>query len=285
MIRRLLSRAAGDRAGSHHRRSPLGSAIAIMIPTPTDRARSYPTAFPGPWAVLAIVQRAAQGSRAAGPDRRWPSSPSCWFLDRTLLGQTVKAGASQSVWPGSRASSPKLRLHPGLGASAAVLSTLSMILIGGRGLDRRRLPDPRPQHAGRRPWSLPCFARLRSFRATVLAAVWSSVWLKASSTSTSSTSPALGRLSVLRRGPGGRVAAVAGARRRVEAAFSFTPPAETIPARLKAMFWVRHLDRAASCSSVLVAAVAPAGRHRSRRACCSTPRSLAFAICACRSRC
>ena len=87
------------------------------------------------------------------------------------------------------------------------------------------------------------------------------------------------------RGPGRGAGSSPGSGGEGESAFSFTPPVETIPARLKAQFWVRNLDRVVLLVFAGRRRRHPARSSRSRPGCCSTPPSPPSPSARCRSPC
>src|SRR6516165_8104795 len=106
----------------------LAQAIAIEIPQPSDSSAHYPTAFNGTWMIAGVNVRGAD----LGVLILVPVSVILlmWFLDRTMIGKTVKACASNPPLARLSAISPKL-VSTMVWALAAALSTLSVVLIAG----------------------------------------------------------------------------------------------------------------------------------------------------------
>ena len=163
-----------------------------------------------------------------------------WFLNRTLLGRTVKASAGNPDLARLSGISPKI-VSTFVWSISGLLATVSMILVGGLEGSASSLQALGPNTL-LRALVAAVIARLSSFRVALAAAlviglaqsvlrfnfldqpglvdllllivVLVAVWLQS------------------RHGSADQ-----------EGAFSFTPRVEAIPERLKSIFWVRHLDR------------------------------------------
>ena len=163
-----------------------------------------------------------------------------WFLNRTLLGRTVKAAAGNPDLARLSGISPKT-VSTLVWAITGLVGTLSMILVGGLEGSASSLQSLGPNTL-LRALVAAVIARLTSFRVALVAAlaigvgqsllrfnflaqpglvdvlllviVLVAVWLQSRTTA-----------------------------REPESAFSFTPRVEAIPERLRTKFWVRHLNR------------------------------------------
>src|SRR6516164_5543445 len=120
----------------------LAQAISIEIPQPSDSSAHYPTAFNGTWTVAGVNVRGAD----LGVLILVPVSVILlmWFLDRTMIGKTVKACASNPPLARLSGISPKL-VSTMVWALAAVLSTLSVVLIAGESSTAAGLATLGPQ--------------------------------------------------------------------------------------------------------------------------------------------
>ena len=92
-----------------------------------------------------------------------------WFLDRTMIGKTVKACATNPSLARLSSISPKL-VSTMVWALAAVLSTLSVILIAGESSTAAGLATLGPQTLSE-ALAAAVIAGMRSFRVAVIAAV------------------------------------------------------------------------------------------------------------------
>src|SRR3974390_3228094 len=145
----------------------LAQAIAIEVPQPSDSSAHYPTAFNGSWTLAGINVRGAD----LGVLILVPVSVLLliWFLDRTMIGKTVKACASNRPLARLSAISPKY-VSTMVWALAAVLSTLSVVLIAGESSTAAGLATLGPQTLSE-ALAAAVIAGMRSFRVAVIAAV------------------------------------------------------------------------------------------------------------------
>jgi ABC-type branched-subunit amino acid transport system ATPase component/ABC-type branched-subunit amino acid transport system permease subunit len=175
-----------------------------------------------------------------------------WFLNRTLLGRTVKAAAGNPDLARLSGISPK-NVSTFVWAITGLVATLSMVLVGGLEGSATSLQSLGPNTL-LRALVAAVIARLTSFRTALVAAlaiglgqsllrfnfldqpglvdvlllvvVLAAVWLQSRHAGTEEESP-----------------------------FSFTPRVEKVPQRLRTSFWVRHIDRVVLLA-VLAGAVA-----------------------------
>jgi ABC-type branched-subunit amino acid transport system ATPase component/ABC-type branched-subunit amino acid transport system permease subunit len=162
-----------------------------------------------------------------------------WFLNRTMLGRSVRAAAGNPDLARLSGISPRMRSTL-VWALGGFVATVSMILIGGFQGTTSSFQDLGPNTL-LRALIAAVIARLTSFRTALIAALVIGV-VQEIIQFNFLDQPGLTDVLLL------VVALIAvwlqsRSSGEGESAFSFTPPVETIPARLKAMFWVRNLDR------------------------------------------
>lgn len=176
-----------------------------------------------------------------------------WFLNRTLLGRTVRAAAGNADLARLSGISPKL-VSTFVWSAAGLVATVSMILIGGLEGSAASLEALGPSTL-LRALAAAVIAKLTSFRVALVAAV--AIGLGQS----------ILRFNVVDQ-PGlvdmvllvvVLVAVWLQTRnaRRVDEVFNFTPKVDRLPAELQHRFWIRHLDRSILLVLVAGAAVLP----------------------------
>ncbi len=176
-----------------------------------------------------------------------------WFLNGTMLGRSVRAAASNGDLARLSGISPRMRSTL-VWAIGGLVATVSMILIGGLEGTTSSFTDLGPNTL-LRALIAAVIARLDSFRAALLAGLAIGV-VEALIQFNLLDQPGLvdvllflvALVAVWLQSRGGGEG---------EAAFSFTPPVATIPARLKPKFWVRNLDRVVLLAGLAVAIVVP----------------------------
>jgi ABC-type branched-subunit amino acid transport system ATPase component/ABC-type branched-subunit amino acid transport system permease subunit len=250
----------------------LAQAIAIEIPQPSDSSAHYPTAFTGAWTLAGINIRGAD----LGVLILVPLSVALliWFLDRTMIGKTVKACASNPSLARLSAISPKL-VSTMVWALAAVLSTLSVVLIAGESSTAAGLATLGPQTLSE-ALAAAVIAGMRSFRVAVIAAVAIGV-IQSVLTFNFLAVPGITDLLLF-------VAvfvAVIFAKRESgeEQVFAFSPRANPIPERLRSIWWARNIDKGGILLLGLLAVLLPVVVTAPSRQQLYTA-VLAFAICA-----
>jgi len=250
----------------------LAQAIAIKIPQPTDASAHFPTAFTGGWTVAGINVRGADlGVLILVPA---VAAALAWFLDRTMIGKTVKACAANPSLARLSAISPKL-VSTMVWAIAAALSTLSVVLIAGQTSTAAGLATLGPQTLSE-ALAAAVIAGMRSFRVAVLAAIAIGVIQSVLSYNFLATPGITDLLLFI-----AVFIAVIFAKREGDDAgvFSFSPRAHPIPERLRAMWWARHIDKGGIIVLGLIAIVLPIVVTEPSRQQLYTA-VLAFAICA-----
>ena len=107
----------------------IAEAIAYKIPQPTSLSLHYPSAINGLWTVAGVQMRGSDLSILIIVPVTLIALT--WFLDRTTIGRTVKACASNPQLARLSSISPKI-VSTLVWALAAGLSTLSIVLIAGQ---------------------------------------------------------------------------------------------------------------------------------------------------------
>jgi ABC-type branched-subunit amino acid transport system ATPase component/ABC-type branched-subunit amino acid transport system permease subunit len=250
----------------------LAQAISIEIPQPSDASAHYPTAFSGMWSLAGVSVRGAD----LGVLVLVPVSVLLliWFLDRTVIGKTVKACASNPALARLSGISPKW-VSTMVWALAAVLSTLSVVLIAGETSTAAGLASLGPQTLAE-ALAAAVIAGMRSFRVAVLAAVVIGV-LQSVLTYNFLAVPGITDLLLFIA----VFVAVIFAKREggEEQAFAFSPRANPIPERLRTFWWARNIDKGGILLLGLVAVLLPIVVTEPSRQQLYTA-VLAFAICA-----
>jgi ABC-type branched-subunit amino acid transport system ATPase component/ABC-type branched-subunit amino acid transport system permease subunit len=250
----------------------LAQAIAIKIPQPSDSSAHYPTAFNGTWTVGGVNVRGAD----LGVLILVPVSVLLliWFLDRTMIGKTVKACASNPPLARLSAISPKY-VSTMVWALAAVLSTLSVVLIAGESSTAAGIATLGPQTLSE-ALAAAVIAGMRSFRVAVLAAVVIGV-LQSVLTYNFIAVPGITDLLLFIA----VFVAVVFARREggEEQVFAFSPRANPMPERLRSIWWARNIDKGGILLLGLLAVLLPIVITEPSRQQLYTA-VLAFAICA-----
>jgi ABC-type branched-subunit amino acid transport system ATPase component/ABC-type branched-subunit amino acid transport system permease subunit len=250
----------------------LAQAISIKIPQPSDASAHYPTAFNGTWTVAGVNVRGADLAVLI----LVPVSVTLlmWFLDRTMIGKTVKACASNPPLARLSGISPKL-VSTMVWALAAVLSTLSVVLIAGESSTATGLATLGPQTLSE-ALAAAVIAGMRSFRVAVIAAVVIGVaqtMLTYNFLAVPGITDLLLFIAVF--------VAVIFARREggEEQVFAFSPRANPIPERLRSIWWARNIDKGGILLLGLLALLLPVVVTEPSRQQLYTA-VFAFAICA-----
>ena len=230
--------------------SQLAAAIAIKIPVPTTLGVHYPSALSGMWTVAGVDVRGSDISILVIVPITLIALT--WFLDRTTLGRTVKACASNPRLARLSSISPKM-VSTMVWALAAGLSTLSVVLIAGQSGAAGDLTTLGPQTL-----SLALVAAviggMTSFRRTILASVL--IGLAQSIVNFNFIEePGLINLLLLIT----VVVAVLFNRERTDESevFAFTPRARPIPVRLRSFRWARNVNKSGVFLLAVIAVVLP----------------------------
>ncbi len=250
----------------------LAQAIAIEIPQPSDASAHYPSAFNGAWTIAGVSVRGADVAVLV----LVPVAVLAliWFLDRTMIGKTVKACASNPSLARLSAISPKL-VSTMVWALAAGLSTLSVVLIAGESSTAAGLATLGPQTLSE-ALAAAVIAGMRSFRVAVLAAVAIGV-IQSVLTYNFLAVPGITDLLLFIA----VFVAVVFAKREGEDSqvFAFSPRANPIPQRLRSIWWARNIDKGGILLLGLFAVLLPLVVTEPSRQQLYTA-VLAFAICA-----
>ena len=230
--------------------SQLAAAIAIKIPVPTTLGVHYPSALSGMWTVAGVDVRGSDISILIIVPITLIALT--WFLDRTTLGRTVKACASNPRLARLSSISPKM-VSTMVWALAAGLSTLSVVLIAGQSGAAGDLTTLGPQTL-----SLALVAAviggMTSFRRTIIASVL--IGLAQSIVNFNFIEePGLINLLLLIT----VVVAVLFNRERTDESevFAFTPRARPIPVRLRSFRWARNVNKSGVFLLAVIAIVLP----------------------------
>src|SRR5271168_5256537 len=228
--------------------SQLALAIAIKIPTPTAITTHFPSAINGTWTVAGVTVRGSDLSILIIVPITLIALT--WFLDRTTLGRTVKACASNPRLARLSGISPKM-VSTLVWALAAALSTLSVILIAGQSGAAGDLTTLGPQTL-----SLALVAAviggMTSFSRTIIASV--AIGLAQSILNFNFiATPGLINLLLLIT----VVVAVLFNRERTDESevFAFTPRARPIPVRLRSFRWARNVNKSGVFVLLVIAVV------------------------------
>ncbi len=230
--------------------SQLAAAIAIKIPVPTTLSVHYPSAVSGIWTVAGVTVRGSDISILVIVPLTLIALT--WFLDRTTLGRTVKACASNPRLARLSSISPKM-VSTMVWALAAGLSTLSVVLIAGQSGAAGDLTTLGPQTL-----SLALVAAviggMTSFPRTIIASVV--IGLAQSVVNFNFIEqPGLINLLLLIT----VVVAVLFNRERTDESevFAFTPRARPIPVRLRSFRWARNVNKSGVFLLAAIAVVLP----------------------------
>lgn len=164
-----------------------------------------------------------------------------WFLNRTLLGRTVRAASGNPDLARLSGINPKF-VSTFVWAISGFLATVSMILVGGADGSAANLQSLGPNTL-LRALVAAVIARLRSFRTALLAALAIGV-IQSSVQFHVLDQPGLVDLLLLVTV---LVAVWLQSRHGAtddDAAFAFAPRVEPLPLPLRSVGWLRHLDRA-----------------------------------------
>ena len=230
--------------------SQLAAVIAIKIPAPTQLMIHYPSAINGTWTVAGVTIRGSDVSVLIIATVTLVALT--WFLDRTTIGRTVEACASNPRLARLASISPKM-VSTLVWALAAALSTLSIVLIAGQGGAAGDLTTLGPQTL-----SLALVAAviggMTSFSRTILASIV--IGLAQSILNFNFIDqPGLTNMLLLIT----VVVAVLFNRDRSDEneVFAFTPRARPVPVRLRSYRWARNVNKSGMLLLAAIAIVLP----------------------------
>jgi ABC-type branched-subunit amino acid transport system ATPase component/ABC-type branched-subunit amino acid transport system permease subunit len=250
----------------------LAEAIAFKLPQPTSLTLHYPSAINGTWTVAGVIVRGSDLSiLIIAPVTLIALT---WFLDRTTLGKTVKACASNPQLARLSSISPKV-VSTVVWALAAGLSTLSVVLIAGQSGSAGDVTTLGPQTL-----SLALVAAviggMTSFRRAIIASIAIGIAQGIVNFNYIDTPGLINLLLLITV-----LVAVAFNRERGtdNEVFAFTPRARPIPVRLQSFRWARNVNKSGIALLGLIAVVLPLIFTRPSTQQLFTE-VLAFAICA-----
>jgi ABC-type branched-subunit amino acid transport system ATPase component/ABC-type branched-subunit amino acid transport system permease subunit len=250
----------------------IAEAIAYKLPQPTNLSLHYPSAINGAWTVAGVQVRGSDLSILIIVPVALIALT--WFLDRTTIGRTVKACASNPQLARLSGISPKT-VSTLVWALAAALSTLSIVLIAGQSGSAGDVTT-----LGDQTLSLALVAAviagMNSFRRAIIASIVIGLAQSLISFNYINT-PGLINLLLLVA----VLVAVAFNRDKGEdhEVFAFTPRARPIPARLQAYRWARNANKSGLILLGLIAIILPLiFTHPSTQQ--TFTEVIAFAICA-----
>jgi len=215
----------------------VAQAIAAEIPQPSNLSARYPSAFNGSWTVAGVNIHGSDLSVLI----LVPISlvALMWFLDRTTIGKTVQACATNPELARISGVSPKW-VSTMVWSLGAGLSTLSIVLIAGQAGSVGMVANLGPETLSR-ALAAAVIAGMTSVRRAVVAGVVIGI-LQNIVTFNFLADPGITDLLLFvvilvslgfygnERGGGVQ-------------AFAFTPKARPIPERLRSIWWIRHLDK------------------------------------------
>jgi ABC-type branched-subunit amino acid transport system ATPase component/ABC-type branched-subunit amino acid transport system permease subunit len=214
----------------------VAEAIAIKMPQPSAVSAHYPSAISGTWTIAGVMVRGSDLSILIIVPVTLLALT--WFLDRTTLGKTVKACATNPSLARLSGISPKV-VSTMVWALAAGLSTLSIVLIAGQTGSAGDVTTLGPQTL-----SLALVAAVIGGMTSFTRAIIASVVIGIAESVLNFNfiaSPGLINLLLLIT----VLIAVLFNRERVgeNEVFAFTPQARPIPERLRSYRWARNVNK------------------------------------------
>jgi ABC-type branched-subunit amino acid transport system ATPase component/ABC-type branched-subunit amino acid transport system permease subunit len=216
--------------------SQIAEAIAYKLPQPTNLSVHYPSAISGLWTVAGVQVRGSDLSILIIVPVTLIALT--WFLDRTTIGRTVKACASNPQLARLSSISPKI-VSTLVWALAAGLSTLSIVLIAGQSGSAGDVTT-----LGDQTLSLALVAAviggMTSFRRAIIASIVIGLAESLVSYNFINTPGLINLLLLITV-----LVAVGFNRERGDdhEVFAFTPRARPIPARLQNFRWARNANK------------------------------------------
>ena len=228
----------------------IAEAIAYKLPQPTNLSLHYPSAITGSWTVAGVQVRGSDLSILIIVPVALVALT--WFLDRTTIGRTVKACASNPQLARLSGISPKT-VSTLVWALAAALSTLSIVLIvgqSGSAGDVTTLGDQTLSLA----LVAAVIAGMTSFRRAIIASIVIGLAQSLISFNFINT-PGLINLLLLVA-----VLVAVGFNREKgddHEVFAFTPRARPVPARLQNLRWARNANKSGLILLGVIAIILP----------------------------
>jgi len=228
----------------------IAEAIAYKIPQPTSLSLHYPSAINGLWTVAGVQVRGSDLSILIIVPVTLIALT--WFLDRTTIGRTVKACASNPQLARLSSISPKI-VSTLVWALAAGLSTLSIVLIAGQSGSAGDVTT-----LGDQTLSLALVAAviggMTSFRRAIVASVVIGLAQSVVSYNFINTPGLINLLLLI------TVLVAVGFNREKgddHEVFAFTPRARPIPARLQSYRWARNANKSGVILLGVIAIILP----------------------------
>ena len=228
----------------------IAEAIAYKLPQPSNLSLHYPSAINGAWTVAGVqVQGSDLSILIIVPVALIALT---WFLDRTTIGRTVKACASNPQLARLSGISPKT-VSTLVWALAAALSTLSIVLIAGQSGSAGDVTT-----LGDQTLSLALVAAviggMTSFRRAIVASVVIGLAQSVVSYNFINTPGLINLLLLITV-----LVAVGFNREKGEdhEVFAFTPRARPIPARLQSYRWARNANKSGVILLGVIAIILP----------------------------
>ncbi len=217
--------------------SQLAQVIAIEIPQPKQTTLRYPTPWSGSWTVAGVTVRGSDLAILIFIPITFLALS--WFLDRTTLGKTVKACATNPQLARVSSISPKW-VSTMVWALAAGISTLSIVLIAGQSGSSGVISNLGPETLAE-ALAAAVIAGMTSFRRAVIAGIAIAIGQNLL-TFNFLGDPGVGDLLLF------LAVLIAlwfyGRERGGEAqVFAFSPRARPLPERLRSVWWARHIDK------------------------------------------
>jgi ABC-type branched-subunit amino acid transport system ATPase component/ABC-type branched-subunit amino acid transport system permease subunit len=228
----------------------IAEAIAYKLPQPTNLSLHYPSAIGGAWTVAGVQVRGSDLSILIIVPVALVALT--WFLDRTTIGRTVKACASNPQLARLSGISPKT-VSTLVWALAAALSTLSIVLIAGQSGSAGDVTT-----LGDQTLSLALVAAviggMTSFRRAIIASIVIGLAQSLISFNFINTPGLINLLLLI------AVLVAVGFNREKgddHEVFAFTPRARPIPARLQAYRWARNANKSGVILLGVIAVILP----------------------------
>lgn len=248
--------------------------IGDEVPLPSNESAHYPSGIAGSWTLGGITIRGSDLDILILVPIAVIAL--AWFLERTLLGKTVKACATNPQLARISSISPKL-VSTMVWALGAALATLALVLIGGETSLAGSLASIGPETLSF-GLAAALLAKMFSFPRALVAGVAIGIGQSLISfnfIADTGLTELMIFVTVL-------VAVMLYGRERSgdQEVFAFTPRSRPIPERLRSFWWARNVDKSGLIILGIVAVILPI--------IVTTPSSeqlytsvLAFAICAC----
>jgi branched-subunit amino acid ABC-type transport system permease component len=248
--------------------------IGDEVPLPSNESAHYPSGITGSWTLGGITIRGADLDILILVPIAIIAL--AWFLERTLLGKTVKACATNPQLARLSSISPKL-VSTMVWALGAALATLSLVLISGESSLAGSLGSIGPETLAF-GLAAALLAQMSSFPRALVAGVAIGIGQSLISfnfIADTGLTELMVFVTVL-------VAVIFYGRERSgeQEVFAFTPRSRPIPERLRSLWWARNIDKSGLIILGIVAVILPI--------IVTTPSKqqlytsvLAFAICAC----